>query len=440
MAKLVSFEEQNENAAAIDIGSQHIFVSCDGSTVKSYATFTASYRACISDLLDQKVKRVCMEATGVYWIALHQMLEAAGMEVCLVNPKEVKQVKGRKTDVADACWMQRMFRAGLVRQSYIPAGKLKELRMMIREREDIIRMSSTYVHKMQKALELMNIKLTEVIAQIHGASGIRMIEAILNGERNRAALLGLCDKRIRDKKAEEVLLALEGNYNESWLFLLEQNLKLWKIQKTQLNILDQRIDYLLSFLEQGAQPVKPIHKIKRIRHNAPNIKGLNQRLLNIYGADTNCLPGVTNYTLLKLLGEIGTDMNKFPTAKHFVSWCGLSPGHNQSGNKSKKAKMKNKSNAGHIFREVAYSLLNSKFIAIGTFMRKLRGRKNAQVAVKAGARKIAIAFYNLLTKGANYVEQGTALYQQQLIDRERKYLEKLAKKHQFKLTVNQLVT
>jgi transposase len=433
MSKLITFEEKNANAAAIDIGARKIFVSVDGLTVTSYDTFTAGYRQCIEALVQQKVKRVCMEATGVYWIALHQMLEQAGMEVCLVNPKEVKQVKGRKTDVADACWMQKMFSAGLVRQSYIPAGKLKELRMMVREREDIISMGSAYVNKMQKALELMNIKLTEVISQINGASGIRMIEAIINGERDKEKLLFLCHVSIREKKAEQVLNALEGHYNESWLFLLEQNLKLYKVHQQQLLVIDKRIEVLLSDLEDGKEPVESRHKPKPIRHHKPAIKELHRKLLNIYGVEANCVPGVTDYTLLKLLGEVGTDMSRFPTFKHFVSWCGLAPGHNRSGSKSRKTKMKNHSNAGQIFREIAQALLNSKYIAIGAFIRKLRSRKDVRIAIKAGARKIAIAFYNLLTKGTQYVEQGIARYEQQLKEREQQYLQKLALKHGLKI-------
>ncbi|WP_071609346.1 IS110 family RNA-guided transposase [Niabella ginsenosidivorans] len=433
MSNLVSFEQHNACAAAIDIGSKRIFVSCDGITVKSYDTFTFSYRKCIEDLRSQQVKTVCMEATGVYWIALHELLEQAGFCVCLVNPKEVKQVKGRKTDVADACWMQKMFSAGLVRQSYIPAGRLKELRMLMREREDIISMGSSYVNKMQKALELMNIKLTEVISQITGVSGIRMIEAILRGERDGKVLLSLCHKSIKDKKADEVLMALEGNYNESWLFLLEQNLKLWKIHEQQILIVDQRMEVLLSFLEQGSSFVAPVHKEKPVRHHKPMIKDLNQKLLNIYGVDAGCLPGVTNYSMLKLLGETGTDLSRFPTEKHYVSWCGLSPGHNQSGSRSRKAKMKNSSRVGQIFREIAQSLLNSKPIAIGTFIRRIRTRKGPAIAIKAGARKIAIAFYNLLTKGTAYLEQGAAKYEQQLKQREQQYLLKLATKHNLKL-------
>lgn len=433
MPKVIQFEQENPNAAAIDIGARKIFVSADGLTVKSYDTFTVGYRDCIEALRQQQVQRVCMEATGIYWIALHQMLEEAGFEVCLVNPKEVKQVKGRKTDVSDACWMQKLFSAGLVRQSYIPSGKLKELRMMMREREDIISMGSTYVNKMQKALELMNIKLTEVISQINGVSGIKMIEAIIEGERDQERLLALCHVSIQKSKAEQVLNALEGHYNESWLFLLEQNLYLWKVHQKQLQVIDKRIEALLEYLQQDKQQVKSGYKIKPIRHHKPYIDELHQKLLNIYGVDLNCVPGITDYTLLKLLGEVGPDMSRFPTVKHFVSWCGLAPGHNQSGSKSRRTKMKNHSNAGQTFREVAQALLNSKYVAIGAFIRKLRARKDARIAIKAGARKIAEAFYNLLTKGTQYVEQGVALYEQQLKQREQKQLKKLALKHGLKL-------
>jgi hypothetical protein len=243
----------NTHAAAIDIGSRQIFVSCDGLTARSYSTFTEGYRQCIVDLKASGIKCVCMEATGVYWIALHQMLEEAGMEVCLVNPKEVKQVKGRKTDVKDCCWMQKVFSAGLVRQSYVPAGKLKELRMLVREREDIISMGSIYVNKMGKALELMNIKLSEVFSQIHGVSGLRIIEAIIGGERDKEKLLALCHRSIRDKKAEDVMLALEGNYNDTGVFLLEQNLKLYKLHQQQLVITNKAIESILSELQQGKE-------------------------------------------------------------------------------------------------------------------------------------------------------------------------------------------
>lgn len=433
MAKLISFEQVNPAAAAIDIGAEKVFVSTDGVNVKSYATYTADYHRLVSDLLAAGSERVCMEATGVYWIALHELLEEAGLEVCLVNPKEVKQVKGRKTDPKDCRWIQRVFSAGLVRQSYVPKGRLRELRMMVREREDIIEMGSAYVSKMGKCLQLMNIKLSNTLAQIHGISGIRMIEAIVAGERDPYVLLSLCDSRIIKGKSEDVLKALEGSYNDSYVFLLERNLQMWKTHQQHLSTIDKKIEELLSFLEEGKEQIQGTAPAKPIRHHRPQVVGLHQKLLNIYGVDGNTLSGVNDYTLLRLLGEVGTDMSRFPSVKHFVSWCQLAPACHQSGKMNRRIKVRNGSRAGQILREVAQSLLNSKHIAIGAFMRRLRARKDSTIAVKAGARKLAEAFYHLLTKGGAYVEQGVRRYEQQLKEREQAYLQKLAKKHGMQL-------
>jgi transposase len=433
MKKVVVFEKVNPASAGIDIGSEKVFVSIDGENALSYESFTGDYRRCVQALKDNKIQRVAMEATGVYWIALHEMMESAGIEVCLVNPKEVKQVKGRKTDVKDCCWIQRVFSAGLLRQSYIPAGKLKELRLLVREREDIIEMGSAYVNKMQKCLELMNIKIANVISQVQGVSGLSMIEAIVDGERDPAKLLALCDVRIIKHKSEKVLKALEGNYNETWLFMLKLNLQMWKYHQQEIIFIDRRIDRLLIELGEGKSEVSCEGKSKPIRHHKPSIENLHQKLLNIYGVDGNKIPGITDYTLLRLLGETGTDMNRFMTVKHFVSWCQLAPGCNQSGKFNRRLRIKKGSKSGQIFREAAQSVINSKYIAIGAFMRKIRGKKDAKIAIKAGARKIAEAYYRLLTKGADYVEQGVRKYEEQLKKRERKNLERLAQKHHLQL-------
>lgn len=433
MAKVITFEQVNAHAAAIDIGAEKIFVSPDGVQVFIYQTFTADYRRCTADLVALGIKCVCMEATGVYWIALYEFLEQAGLEVCLVNPKEVKQVKGRKSDPKDCRWIQKVFSAGLIRQSYVPAGKLKELRMMVREREDIISMGSAYVNKMQKCLELMNIKLTMVLSQIHGASGMRLIEAIISGERDTQKLLLLCDSRIIESKSEKVVKALEGNFNESWLFLLAQNLYMWKMHQQHIITIDKKIEELLDELQKGKPFVEGKIKTKLVRHHQPKVADLHQKLLNIYGVDGNSLSGVNDYTLLRLLGEVGTDMERFPTVKHFVSWCQLAPICNQSGKMQRRVKMRNGSKAGQIFRNIAQGLLNSKHIAIGAFMRRLKAKKDSKIAIKAGARKLAEAFYNLLTKGAAYVEQGIIKYQQQIQQREKAFLEKLAFRHHLAL-------
>lgn len=433
MAKVITFEQVNAHAAAIDIGAEKIFVSPDGIRVWSYQTFTEDYRKCVADLRQEGIVNVCMEATGVYWIALYELLESSGIAVCLVNPKEVKQVKGRKTDVADCRWIQKVFSAGLVRQSYVPSGKIRDLRMIVREREDIINMGSSYVNKMQKALELMNIKLKPVLSQIHGVSGIRMIEAIIKGERNAERLLHLCDKSVIKNKGDLIIKALEGNYNDSSVFLLESSYYMWQVHQRQLQVIDKKIESLLAELSEGKEEVKGIVRAKAIRHHPPKVKELHQKLLNIYGVDGNSLSGLNDYTLLKLLGEIGTDMSRFPTANHFASWCQLVPANNQSGKMRRSVKMRNGNRTGQIFRNVAQGLLNSKHIAIGAFMRRVRAKKDSKVAIKAGARKLAIAFYNLLTKGAAYVEQGVKKYEEQLQYREQSYLKRLANKHNFSL-------
>lgn len=439
MKSVTTFETVNPFSAGIDIGAANFFVSVDGTVVVNYETYTADYLKCIEYLKEHGIQRVAMEATGVYWIAFYEMLEQSGIEVCLVNPKEVKQVKGRKTDVKDCRWIQKLFSAGLLRQSYIPAGKLKELRMMMRERTDIIEMGSAYVNKMQKALELMNIKLTNVLSQIHGVSGISMIEAILKGERNADNLLALCNGKIKKNKAEEVKKALEGNYNETWLFLLAQSLKMWKQHEQQLVVIDKQIQGLLEALNQGRPEIENNSKEKPIRHHPPKIDGLQQKLVNLYGVNVSAISGLTNYSLLKLVGETGNDLKQFPTVKHFVSWCQLSPRNSQSGKMNRKIRMKNKSRAGQIFREAAQSLIQSKEIAIGAFMRKIRSKKGAVVAIKAGARKLAAAYYNMITKGTEYVEEGIRNYEAKLKSRELKLLTLLANKHKFKLVDYQQV-
>lgn len=433
MKSVTRFEIVNSHAAGIDIGSEKIFVSLDGISVVNYETFTVDYYNCVTYLKQHRIKRVAMEATGVYWISLYEILENSGIEVCLVNPKEVKQVKGRKTDVKDCQWIQKLFSAGLLRQSYIPSGKLKELRMIVREREDVIEMGSAYINKMQKALELMNIKLTNVISQIHGVSGIKMIKAILLGERDPENLLALCDIRIIAKKGDRIRKALMGNYNETWLFLLEKNYSMWELHEQHLLSIDNKIESLLDELNQGREFVQCTTPAKPIRHHKPTVKNMHQKMLDLYGLNVSAISGLTDYSLLRLVGETGNELSRFPTVKHFTSWCQLSPRNSQSGKMNRKIIMKNKSKAGQIFREAAQSLLQSKHTAIGAFMRKIRSKKGSVVAIKAGARKIASAYYNMIVKGKEYVEQGIIKYEEKLKTRELKVLALLAKKHNLKL-------
>lgn len=433
MKKETIFETAFDHAAGIDIGASQIFVSADGMEVVSFDTFTSGYYKCIEYLQQNEIEHVAMEATGVYWVALYAMLEGCGFKVCLVNPKETKQVKGRKTDVRDCQWIQKLFSAGILRQSFIPEAKYMEVRHLVRERLDVIEMGSTYVNKMQKSLELMNIKLREVINQVHGASGIKMIKAIISGERNTNNLLALCDKRIQAAKSDDLIKALEGNYNDTYLFMLEQNMNMWEAHQMQVTIIDKQIEELLQKICEDKPEVAITSKPKPIRHHAPEVNNLHGMLIKIYGINASSISGINDYTLLRLLGETGINMNRFATKKHFVSWCGLAPKQHQSGKMNKRIKGMRCNKAGQIFKEIAQGLINSKYIAIGSFIRKLRAKKDAAIAIKAGARKLALAYYNALTLGLDYVEQGTKNYEEQIKRKEKVALYRLAKKHNLEL-------
>ncbi len=437
MSKATIFETVYENAAGIDVGAEKIFVSVDGKEVVSFLTFTSDYYKCVEYLQLHKIVRVAMEATGVYWMALYAMLESCGIKVSLVNPKETKQVKGRKTDVKDCRWIQKLFSAGILRESFVPEGRLMEIRQLIRERLDIIEMGSTYVNKMQKCLELMNIKLKETISQIHGISGIKIIKAILNNQRDPSYLLSLCDLRIIRKKSAQILKAMEGNYNDTYLFMLQTNLQMWEYHQAQLLQIDKAIERLLIEFSKNKAAVSSHTPVKPIKHHRPEVTNLHGMMLQLYGVNVSSIGGINDYTLLRLIGETGTDMNRFPTAKNFVSWCGLSPKSHQSGKMNKKVKGTKCNKSGQIFKECAQGLLNSKYIAIGGFMKKLKAKKDVGVVIKAGARKIAIAYYNSITKGTEYVEQGIEKYKAQIQQREISLVHKLAKKHNLQITANQ---
>ncbi len=437
MAKVTVFETIHEHAAGVDIGAAKIFVSPDGIEVKSFDTFTSGYYECIEYLQEKGKTEVAMEATGVYWMALYSMLESCGLKVSLINPKETKQVKGRKTDVKDCRWIQKLFSAGILRSSFIPEGKYMEIRHLVRERLDIIDMGSAYVNKMQKCLELMNIKLKEVISEIHGVSGIRMIKAIIEGKRDEEYLLSLCDQRIRKTKSELILKALEGNYNDTYLFMLEVNLKAWDDHQKLLQIIDGQIEKLLQDLCNGKEPIEVNSIPKRIRHHAPKVTDLHQMLVRLHGVNISSVSGFSDYTILRLVGETGVDMKRFPTVKHFTSWCGLTPKHHQTGKIKKNVKGMSCNRAGQIFKECAQGLINSKYIAIGSFMRRIKGRKDSATAIKAGARKLAEAYYNAITKGVDYVENGIKKYEDHIKQKEIAVLNKLAKKHKLQLVATQ---
>ena len=417
----------NAHAGGIDVGSETIFIAVGDDTVKQFGTDTGSYHAAISYLRQQGITTVAMEATGVYWIALYELLEEAGIEVYVVNSAYVRHLPGRKSDVADCQWLQQLHAHGLLRQSFIPPDDIRQLRSYVRLRTDHISMAAQHVQHMQKALDLMNIKLHTVISDITGASGMRVIKAIVAGERSPERLLALCDVSIRTRKEKEVIASLRGNYRREHLFSLQQAIECSEFYQRQITACDREIERLLHDLTDNLPDPGQSGPSKPIRHHRPEIDDLHTKLMKLTcGRNPAAMSGLTDLTLMQLLAEVGTDLSHWKTEKHFTAWLGLAPSMHQSGKSNKKRHYKINTRAGQIFRVAAQSLAGSKHKALGAFYRRIKARRGAMVAMKATARKLAVIFYNVLTKGMEFVEQGLIRYQQQYEAQLRQRLQKQA--------------
>lgn len=425
MSKL---QQIRPNCAGADVGSTKIFISLEDKPVRSFATYTSSLKQAVDYLSQHGIRELAMEATGIYWISFYDMLTAAGIKVHVVNGRAVKHVPGRKSDIADCMWIQQVHSYGLLRNSFIPDDNIRELRSYMRIRQDAIEMQTTHVHHLQKALTQMNIRLTEALSEVHGVSGLRMIRAILQGERDAEKLVALCDAQIIKRKKLVVIEALNGFYKAEHLFELEMAYKGYRFYEVQIAHCDKQINKWLNknLSDKQKQPVKS--PTKKIRHHAPQVKELHGKMVQLFeGKDVTGIPGITQYTWLRLVAETGMDLSPWPSAKHFVSWLGLSPQKHSSGKVNRNKKRKCSTKAGQIFKEVSVSVLNSKNHFLGAFGRKIRSRRGPNVAIKAIARKIATMYYYCLMKGIEYVEKGIQEYEKNYRLVQQKLLEKKAK-------------
>lgn len=432
-------EKIRGNAAGIDIGAKRVFISVEGQPVVNFLTFTEDFEDARDYLLLHNIKTVAMEATGVYWSILYEMLQEAGLDVWLVDGRQTKQVPGRKTDVKDCQWIQQLHSYGLLNRCFVAKSSIRELRSYQRLREDHIRSASMHVNHMQKALTEMNIRLGEVLSQIHGASGLAIIEAILKGERNKEVLLSLCHSSVIKNKKDEVLKSLNGMYTKAGLFALRQAWDAYNFYQQQIQQCDQMLDEMMKKMTDGNNEgeQKSQSKRKAVRHNKPTISNLGESLMKIFkGKDATILSGITDYSWLQLLTETGDDLNRWPSEKHYTSWLGLAPGQNFSGKMHKNKKKAGKPKAGQIFRQIAQSLLNSKNIALGAFGRKLRARKGPAIAIKSLARKLAALYWRVMVKGLDYVENGIKKYEEQLLQQKQKTLVRLANELNLQITNN----
>lgn len=430
-------ERIRENAAGIDIGAKKVFVAIEGQEVRYFFTFTEDFEKLRDYLIENKIETVAMEATGIYWNILYEILEESGIDVWLVDGRQTKQVPGRKTDVKDCQWIQQLHSYGLLNRCFVAEADIKELRTYQRLREDHIRSASMHINHMQKALTEMNIRLTEVLSQIHGVSGIAMIEAILKGERNKETLLKMCDRKIIKHKKEDVLKSLNGRYTKHGLFALQQAFDSYMFYQHQIEQCDRMLSEVIVKIGRG----KPDHNLqgprKPIRHNKPDINNLGISLLKIFdGKDATILSGITDYSWMQLMSETGTNLSRWPSEKEYTSWLGLAPGQHTSG-KMKRTKRKNgHPKAGQIFRQIAQSLITSKHIALGAFGRRLRARKGSQIAIKSVARKIAVLYWRIMVKGMAFVEEGVKKYEEQLLAQKHRSFERLAKDLNIQIAYN----
>jgi transposase len=424
----------NAHAAAIDVGSEQFHLSIAGDEPVVFGTFTQEVYRLRDDLKAQGVTSVAMEATGVYWLYAYAELEAAGLEVVVVNGRHVRNLPGRKTDMADCQWLATLHAHGLLRGGFVPPAAIRRLQDYQRLRADHIIGAGSQLQKMQQALERMNIKFHDVISDLDGVSGLKVVRAILAGERHPEALLRLCDPQIQKKKGERVLQSLHGTWAAEHLFALRQGLAAWEFYQKLLTECDQQIEAVLK--EMAGPPSEPDqtpHAGKPPGKNAPQIEQLHQLLMRICGGrDVTAIAGIGDNLLLQLLAETGPDLKAWPTEKHFTAWSGLAPGSRQSG-KRKGSVKRQRNRAGRLFCAGARSLVNSVDKALGGFYRRLAARKGGLAAMKALARKLAALYYRVLKYGLAYAEQGLRAYELKYAESQRRLLVKLAAKQGFKL-------
>lgn len=432
--KKTEFELVHPNAGAIDIGSQNHHVTADGENVKVFETFTDSLDDMIKYFKVHEVTSVAMEATGVYWMNLYDRLEEAGLEVYLVNAAHAKNVPAQKSDFKDCRWLHKLHRHGFLKKSFIPNEIIRKLRTFVRKRETLVDESTRSIQQMQKAYEKMNIKLQNVLSSIKTKSGLRITEAIIAGERKPSNLVKLLDSGISKEKYPKIKKSLKGIYKDEYIFLLELAYDKYKFIREQIEQCDKEIEKYLKEITDDL-PKPPKSKAQKSRHNHPEVDGLHDMMSQLLdGRDATVLPALNDKTLLKLLGELGTDLSNFPTAAQFASWANLSPWKNQSGKMNRNKMGPKKSRVGQIFREAAQSVSNSKYMALKGFYNRIKSRSGHKTAIKATARKIAVYFYNFIVHGIEYVEKGIQEYEADYQEKRKAKILKDAKKFGLELT------
>jgi transposase len=406
--------------------------------VRRFGATTGELEALAAWLKACGVTTVAMESTGVYWIPLYELLASRGFDVILVDPRQTKHAPGRpKSDVLDCQWIRRLHSYGLLTASFRPADEIVVWRSFQRQREMLVRYAAQHVQHMQKALEEMNVKLTEVVSDIVGLTGLKIIKDILRGERDPLQLAKHRHERCRATVAE-IAAALQGNWRKEHLFALWQALEMYEFYQKQLQACDQEIEACLrGFADKSkgaALPPGPRRQQPR-RHEARF--GARALLFRMAGVDLTVIEGISETTALVLLSELGLDLSSFPTEKHFVSWLGLCPQHRGSAGKIFSRRVRRGANrAARALRMAAQGCHHARN-ALGAFYRRIQARCGGAKAVVATARKIAERVYRLLRYGQEYVRQAEQAYEEAYRQRTIKGLARKAASLGYKLVAGQ---
>jgi len=417
----------NPDAAGIDVGSREHWAaippSRGGQTVRCFGATTPELEALGNWLKEAKVSSVAMEATGVYWIAVFQVLERMGLKVLLVNSRQVKNVSGRKSDVLDCQWIQRLHTYGLLGGSFRPADPYCVVRSYLRYRDELVSARSRQIQHMQKALLQMNVQLSHVISDISGQSGLAIIGAIVAGERNPLVLAGKASQRIKSSR-DKVARALIGDYRPEHLFVLQMAYSLYETYQTKIAECDQamieELNKLPDRVDVQAKPLPPRTEGKKID------QALRQGLYQKMGVDLTAIEGIGAKVVLTMLTEVGPDLSAFPSEKHFTSWLGLCPDNRISGGKVLSSRTRRVVNRFSDALRLAATSLECSQSALGAYYRRMKGRLGAAEGVTAAAHKLARLIYRLIKHGEEYVRLGLEQYEQKNKNRKLRSLQNIA--------------
>ena len=428
----------NEYAAAIDIGSRfHVAAvapELSNEPVKTFQAFTGDTERMADWFISLGIKTVAMESTGVYWVPVYEILETRGLNVIVANARDARCVPGRKSDVNDAQWLQRLHACGLLRASFRPGRDIAALRTYLRVRERHLEYAAAHIQHIQKALTFMNLQLHHVVTDVTGATGMKIIRAIVNGERDPEVLAKHRDIRCK-ASLDTIRAALIGNYQPEHLFSVKQALELYDFYQARIDECDAEIERMLLTLKADKPyPESPMPK-PRHKTRQPNAVSFDTRplLYQLTGVDLTQIHGIGPYLALSLISECGTDLSRWPTAKHFTSWLSLSPGCKISGGKVLSSHTKKTANRLAPHLRLAAVTVGRTNTALGAFYRRLAGRIGKAKAITATARKIAVLFYNAMRFGIAYQDPGADQYERSYRERVIKQLHNRAAHFGFRL-------